>query len=354
MLVVVLYHFETGAFPYGSIGVEFFFVLSGLLMARHAEKWSKMNGERKDLSLVADETWTFMKGKLRSFYRYYLCAFAVNVIIRSIIINHTVAKTVAMRMLSSLPTITLTFFAINGAKTSYYIQSSWFLPAMLMAMFVLYPILLRNYRFGVKNIFPIITLALLGIEYTINHTISTWNKWTGLTYFGILRAASEIAFGGTLYYISTEITGNYEFMKRAERPLNRTLLTLCKVFCYGVALLYAHKIGFGLEFDGSFSLHALFFIGIAILLSFSGLGWSIPDSAFTQYLGKISVPIYVFHVLLKHIWLDAMGVEKIAAKYVWLLVITCMTVSVVLMYITDFIAEGIRKLRAARKERLSN
>ena len=66
MLVVVLYHFETGAFPYGSIGVEFFFVLSGLLMARHAEKWSKMNGERKDLSLVADETWTFMKGISRT------------------------------------------------------------------------------------------------------------------------------------------------------------------------------------------------------------------------------------------------------------------------------------------------
>ena len=354
MLVVVLYHFETGDFPFGGIGVEFFFTLSGLLMARHAEKWSKASdGESKNLALVADETWSFIKGKYRAFFKYYLCAFFINVIVRSIMINHVAAKTVAMRLLSSLPTLSLSFLAINGAKTSYYLQSTWFLSAMLIAMFVLYPILIRNYRYGVKIIFPILTLFLLGYEYTTNQTIITWNKWAGFTYFGILRAASEIAFGGVLYYVSTEITGNELLMQRAARPINRILLTLGKLFCYLVVLLYAHKTGFGLKFDSKFSLHALFFIGIGVLLSFSGLGWSVPDCKLTQYLGKISVPIYIFHLLLKHIWLDISGLEKVPAEYTWPLIIACVIASIVLMYVTDFLALGIQKLRAKRKAALS-
>ncbi len=354
MMMVVLHHFETGTSPF-DISVEFFFTLSGLLMARHAEKWSKsVDGEGGDRSLAADETWTFMKGKFRAFYKYYLCAFAFNVIIRSIIINHAAAKTVAMRLFSSIPTLSLTFFAIKGASTSYYIQATWFLSAMVIAMFILYPILLRNYRFGVKIIFPILTLFLLGYEYSTNQTVGVWNTWTGFTYFGILRAASEIAFGGTLYYISSEITGNETLMKRAERPLNRTLLTLGKVICFGVPLLYAHKTGFGLKFAEGFDLHALFFLGIGIMLSFSGLGWRIiPDCKLTRYLGKISVPIYVFHKLLRATWLEAMGVDEVSTEYAWIMVAVSVLASVVLMYITDFIAQGIQKLRAKRKEELS-
>ncbi len=69
ILEVVLYHFKTGTFPY-RIGVEFFFVLAGLMMARQAEKRviSTEEGGSRDLGLVADETWSFMRGKIRSFF----------------------------------------------------------------------------------------------------------------------------------------------------------------------------------------------------------------------------------------------------------------------------------------------
>ena len=354
MVVVLLYHFETGTSPLGNIGVEFFFVLSGLLMARHAEKWEKSTeGGGRDLTLVADETWSFLKGKLRAFYKYYLFAFGFNVIIRSIIVNHTAAKTVAMRLLKSLPTISLSFFAFSEKTTSYYTYATWYLSAMLIAMLVLYPILLRNYRVGVKIIFPILTLFLLGYEYASKERVSLISNWMGFTYFGILRAASEIAFGGTLYCISSALTGNEAFMKRAARPLNRTLLTLGKVICYGVVLLYAHQTAFGLKFAKSFDLHALLFVGIGILLSFSSLGWTVPDCKLTQYLGRISVPIYVFHKLLRVTWMEAMGVDAVSAKYNWMMVVVCMAASVALMYVTDFLAQRIHKLRTARKDKLS-
>lgn len=353
MMVVLLYHFETGTFPLG-IGTEFFFVLAGLLMARHAEKWSKsVEGGGRDLSLVADETWNYIRGKIRSFYKYYIFAFAFNVIVRSIIVNRARAASVVMRLLKSLPTVSLSFMAFTEKSTSYYIYATWFLSAMLIAMFVLYPILLRNYRFGVKVIFPILTLFLLGYEYATKERVNLIADWMGFTYFGILRAASEIALGGTLYYISTEITANERFMKRAARPLNRTLFTLCKVICFGVALLFAHKIGFGLTFSQNFSLHALLFVAIGILLSYSGLGWTIPDSKFTRYVGKITLPIYLYHKLLRMTWLEILGVEEVSAKYNWMMVVVCVAACIVLMYVTDFVALGIKKLRTAREEKLA-
>jgi peptidoglycan/LPS O-acetylase OafA/YrhL len=354
MMVVLLYHFETGTFPFGNIGVEFFFILSGLLMARHAEKWEKTtDGGGRDLTLVANEAWSFLRGKFRSFYTYYLVAFGFNVIVRSIIINRAAAASVAMRLLKSIPTVTLSFFAFSEKTTSYYIYATWYLSAMLIAMLVLYPILLRNYRVGVKIVFPILIIILLGYEYASKERVSLISDWMSFTYFGILRAGSEIALGAVIYNASTEITGNEALMKRAGRRFNQALLTLGKVICFGVVLLYAHQTGFGLKFAKSFDLHALMLCGVGILLSFSGLGWSIPDCKLTRYLAKISVPIYIFHKLLRVTWLEAMGVDEVSAKTNWMMVIVCMAASVALMYVTDFLARGIQKLRASQEKQLA-
>ena len=344
-MVIVFLHFGTGVFSYGNIGVEFFFTLSGLLMARHAEKWDKMTpGGGKDLSLVADETWSFMKGKFSAFYQYYIVAFAFNVIVRNMIVKHVSAKAFVKALLQSIPTVSLSFFALEEIDTSYYVHSTWFLSAMLIAMFVLYPILIRHFRFSVKIVFPILTIFLLGYEQTVNGDISVWEGWAGLTYFGILRAITDIAFGASLYYISTIISGNRAFLKRAERPVMRVLLTLCKLLCYGIVLLFAHKGGFGIKFDRSFQLHALLYCGIGILLSYSGLGWTIPDCKLTRYLGRISVPVFIFHKLLRATWLNYLGVSKISMRHTYFLLVVCVIASIILMYFTEFLFRWLRKL----------
>jgi peptidoglycan/LPS O-acetylase OafA/YrhL len=168
----------------------------------------------------------------------------------------------------------------------------------------------------------------------------------------MLRAVSEIAFGATLYYVSTEITGNETFMKQARRPINRAILTLCRVICYVVPLMYAHKFVLGHKFSEGFDLHALFFLGIGILLTFSDLGWTIPDCKLTRYLGKISVPIYIFHKMLRATWMDFLGVSKVSQEYAWIMLSVCVVASIVLMYLTDFVEGRVIKIRAARRDKL--
>ncbi len=357
IMLIVLLHFDTGIFPLGSIGVEFFFTLSGLLMARHAERLleGEKRFESKPLECVADETWRFMKGKLRGIYKYYLSAFIFTVIVRNLIVGHKPLIKIMYGLLKSIPTISLTFFAFHGVETNYYIPSTWFLSAMLVAMLVLYPIISRNYRFAVKVVFPVLAIFLLAYEHNTYGTVGAWNEWTGRTYLGILRAGSEIAFGGFLYYVSTELTRNEAFFTACKRPILRTLLTIIKVGCYVVVLLYARQTIFGMKFDISFSLHGLFLCGIGILLSFSGLGWSIPDCKLTRYLGRISVPIFVFHRMLRNTWLSILGTSEVSLKYKLFMVVVCVIGSIVMMYITEYSALGLKKLfYSTRKDALSS
>ena len=47
-----------------------------------------------------------------------------------------------------------------------------------------------------------------------------------------------------------------------------------------------------------------------------------------------------------------LGVEELSPEYNWLMVVVCVIGSVVLMYVTDFAAQGIHKLWTALKEKL--
>ena len=173
ILLIVMLHLTEGIFPQGNISVEFFFTLSGFLMARHAERIA----EQRSLSLdsVADETWAYIKGKFQSFYRYYFAAFVL-VVLHNCILLKKGFLTIIKNLFGSIPTLTLTFFFLNYDTVSFEVGASWYLSAMLIAMFILYPILLKNYRFAVKIVFPLIAVLLLGYEQAVNGTIYYWKE----------------------------------------------------------------------------------------------------------------------------------------------------------------------------------
>ena len=202
-MVIMLYHFRTiipiQIFKLGSIGVEFFFVVSGFLMAKHGENRSLAD---KTLSYVADETWLFTKNKYKSFFRYYICAFFCNVLIRMLLIRRTSAHQIIYRILKAIPTVTLSFMSLNKSTLSLGLGASWYLSAMIIAGFILYPILLINYRFAEKIVYPLISLFLLGYLYNTYNKIMVIDNWTGFFYAGVLRAISEMALGGCLCSVS--------------------------------------------------------------------------------------------------------------------------------------------------------
>ena len=78
-VIVMFFHgkkmfdsYDGGLFQYGYTAVEFFFVVSGYLMALSAQKYTGEN--------IAADTFDFMKKKLKTLIPFLLGAFAVSFI----------------------------------------------------------------------------------------------------------------------------------------------------------------------------------------------------------------------------------------------------------------------------------
>ena len=79
-ITVLLHHFGT-MLPkkiavHGNIAVEFFFVVAGVFMARHAKKI--VDSGKPDS--IGNATWKYIIYKCRSFYAYYLVAVVLSAV----------------------------------------------------------------------------------------------------------------------------------------------------------------------------------------------------------------------------------------------------------------------------------
>lgn len=340
-IVIVFTHFNNnyhfGFFTNGSIAVEFFFIVSGFLMATHVKR---MKNKPATSAEIADATWSFIIRKVSSFFSYYICAIFLSLVIRNILIRHASLFTVAKDLLRSIPTFTLTFMGLNYSNMSLYVGNTWYLSAMIIAMFILYPLLLKSFQFSTKVVFPLLSLFIIGYLYNIYGTITKWDKWVGFCYVGILRAVAEIALGASLYHLSSALNARYSQLNHSAALPVKLLLTAVKFGCYLVFLFHAY----GFSIGKNYSIHALLTCSIAIVLSFSNVGYLIPDSALTRYLGKISLPIFIFHGFIRWTCKDITGDAIITLYPAMALIVLCILVCIALMHITDYVTAQFKRL----------
>ena len=342
-LFIVCYHFnldfQYGLFVHGYIGVEFFFVVTGFLMARHAKQLN-LTGAAPDL--VAEETWRYLLNKVRSFYAYYLCAILVQVPVRSILVNHTGPFRIVYEALRSLPTLTLSFMGLMRTDTGLYVSNTWFLSSMLIVILLLYPLLLRQFKYATALVFPLLSLFLLGYLYANQGVIGLSGAWMGFAYFGVLRAAAEMALGASLFQLSCCNAFAQSPLLHPDRLPGRLLLTLFKYGCYAVVLAFGVGSFLGHPFEQGFDLHALFFCALGVLLSFSDVGFRIPDCGLTRRLGRLSLPIFIFHGFIRKTCWEAIG-HPVPGGTVAGLIAMSVLASVLLMFATDFLVGRLKR-----------
>ncbi len=333
-IVIVIHHFNAiygfNMFSRGYIAVEFFFLVSGYLMAKHAER-IRLSSEA--MPPVGDGTWKFIIGKIRRFYAYYICAILTQVVVRFVIINHMTFKEIVKSFLGSIPTFTLTFFGLSYSARSLYVGNTWYLSVMIICMFLLYPLLLKSYDTASKVVFPLLAVFLLGYLFETYHSLAAYEKWNGFCYEGILRGLGEMALGASLCPLSGYLTDRFGWLLNSRRPGVKILFTGVKLSCYAVVLVFA----WARVLKGLFNLQAFLFCAIGVLLSFSNAGYTIPDSAFTRCLGRLSLPIYIFHGFIRWSCRDALGTGPISGGLFASLILMSIVLSVLLMALTDLI-----------------
>lgn len=57
------------------------------------------------------------------------------------------------------------FMGLSPSEGLIVKNAWWFLSSLLIAMFILYPFLLRNFRFASRYVFPLVSFLVLGYLY---------------------------------------------------------------------------------------------------------------------------------------------------------------------------------------------
>ena len=317
-IVIVIFHagelfqYESGMLlRKGSIAVEFFFLVSGYLMAKTAvSKTSKLS--------LGKETFMFILKKIKSFFPYVFIAFMIDIILRTYLDTMNLESYV-------LSIFDLFLLIMPGFKTGKLIRHVWYISAMLICMSFLYP---QIKKFKDNYFYLIAPLSVILIAGWLNHNYSDLREpflWIGFTYKGVVRAYFELCLGSLLYPISLALS-NIKFTK-----FGRVLLTIIELSGYLITILISHFI---ISSKVDFILVVL--LSISILLSFSNkvLESSFFNKKIFYFLEKISLPIYLVHIPIRNFLIS----PKFNLGYYQLLLILIIS-SVIAGYLIILIVE---------------
>lgn len=268
-------------FVHGFIGVEFFFITSGYLMAKSALKKAAQNGGESDLGV---ETTGFLLGKIKGIWSFHIMTFVTALLSYLWIHDLTPGRTVRT-ILSALPSL----FLIQ--KTGFDMISpnhlEWYLSVMLLSMLMLYPVLRRYYSMFVRVIAPILFLGILGWMFQTYGSISGVGVWTGLTYKSVLRGVAEICMGATAFEVTRRL---------GSASLSKNMKGLLTVIELGLTVGIFIFMNITLEYQYDFT--CTFAIMLLVILAFSDqtYGSRLFNNKLFYFLGQYSLPIYLSQV----------------------------------------------------------
>lgn len=192
-ILIVLRHrsgmgFSITTGRYASILVEFFFLLSGMFMARSAEQ-EQVNGA----SRVGAQTLRYVGRKYGRFIHYYVFAFILAFLLSAIAERYSLKQTLYGAGFSVFELLMIRMGGV--APGLWYNGSMWYLSAMLLAILLLYPILLRRYEVFSRVFAPLIAVVGYGILFQNTKDFTDAGLWLGIGYASTLRAIAAMSLG---------------------------------------------------------------------------------------------------------------------------------------------------------------
>lgn len=289
---VVLYHcqrhymdipkerIDLAFFPGGYIGVEFFFLLAGFLMAKSISK--KDSAQTYDLGL---ETVQFTWRKIKAILPWHFAAFGIMFAGRAILERCSFLE-MCRDFLEMLPNLFL--FDKAGFNFGNLNRVEWYITCMIFGVMILYPVCRRYYSMFVHVFAPVGGLLLLGYLAENFGSFSNVNRWNGFIFVCMIRAVAEISLGAVSFEISRALE------KTELSAMKRKILTAAEIGCYLSAFCYIVS-----TMPHKYEIYVLLVLMIAIALTFSGkvYGNEIFNNPWCYFLGKASLPIYLSQVL---------------------------------------------------------
>ena len=260
-LIIMLHHsryflgYDRCVFAGGSLAVEFFFIVSGFLMAKKAAGPGSPAAEKEGGDFG---TARFLLGKLDAVLPEMLAGWLIGFAV--------------IAAADSLPAASLAdklkeylweplMLRMTGIYTGGFNGVTWYISSMLLCMAVLYPLTRRYPDMMTKVAAPMISLLLLGyLCRNFDHPREP-SEWLGFTFKGNIRAMAEISLGIAAYRISARIS-RIEFRRTGE-----WLITIAESALYFAYIRYMF-----LALPGQADYLYILAVWIAVVLTFSGRG----------------------------------------------------------------------------------
>lgn len=285
-IVILLHHSRNltdggkSIFIGGAIGVEFFFIVSGVFLSLSEERLPK------GVSLGQD-TFEFMKKKILSIMPDIYIAWGIAFIIEHIgeFSFHGMFRDV---ITSIWDLLFLTEAGFLGYKSN---RVTWYISAMFLVMLFMFPLIRKLGDTFYYIIAPLMLIFLMGT------TCHVWKNYTGLEWLGysyktIIRAIIGLTMGCLCYKAGKKIR------KIDYTNLGIILFTLLEWLGYCVVISWSFNHRSGKE-----GWILIVLLAISIIISFSQI--SLTDLVFSKYkifnkLGKFSFSIYLGHLYWSH------------------------------------------------------
>lgn len=311
---------QTAILPRGSIGVEFFFIVSGFLLAKSAFKKNMQSTETHEC--LGKETFHFIVKKYMTFLPYVLFAGIISLIIQNIWKHIGLTK-------SFISIWDMLILRMTGIKCNVVVGPAWYLSAMLLSMMVLYPLLKKYKQNFIYLAAPLI--VLLGFGW-LSHTYSNLREpelWTGLVYKGLIRGFVELTLGCILYLICQKLK-KVNFTK-----LGSILITIVEISGFVFAFVVSQFVS-----STKLDFIVVAFLSISILLAFTEktLELNLCNNKLFFWLEKFSLPLYLCNTVARDFidysgWFNSMSYYPKLAIF---LVIT-FALSIICMYVISWI-----------------
>lgn len=283
-VMIVLFHSfyltnEKGTiFAGGALAVEFFFLVSGYLMVASASRYERQEGP------IGQKTRDFLFRKIRGLYPELVIAWGIGFVVMHAAKDGFKVTKVIKHLLTGVWELLLVRqsgmggYSVNGV--------TWYISAMLLAMLILFPLLLKNRDLFLNVLAPAITIFLLGYLWKWDGNLHGPNEWVGFAQKGFLRALAELSLGCICWSVSQKIQ-QYEYTRLA-----RWLFTLLELAGYlgSVFWCWGHT-------DSNVDFTVLLMLAVSVTLSFSKTSMlcSVFDRPLFYWLGKVSLMLYLSH-----------------------------------------------------------
>ena len=299
-VLVCLYHLEIyytsgKIFPSGTSAVEFFFVLSGFLIALSAGHWFEKNPEPLNSKEAAARATQFVWKKIKAIFPVLLITLILHIAVNGGGYFRKSWLDAALNSEWDLLFLVGTPFGYNNGGCP--IVPLWFLTALFIAGYVYNYMLYRNYHFTLF-IAPLIGVLLYSF-FTLNSSlVLDFYAKMGFMTAGTVKAFAEMGLGIAIFHLYDHLN------KKKLKPLWEIVLTLLMLFA--IYRYFALTVKASANMD---NFRRIVYIMIIILLSFlnKDLITSVLNHGVSRFLGSISMTMYVCHFTLCNYFFAIVG-----------------------------------------------